>query len=220
MLMIPHYRAGKIRYLGLSEVSSATLRRAYAVHPIVSSTPCPPLACILSYLYDPQSAVQLEYSPFALEIESSQVALLKTCRELGVAVVAYSPLGRGMLTGTIKSRSDLPEGDWRLFLPKYSEEHFPKNLEVVGKIEAIAKKKGVTASQLVLAWLMKQWDMVIPIPGTRNAGRVKENLGALKVELSAEEDKEIRKIAEEAEMAGGRYPDMMVEQLFADTPEL
>ena len=142
MLMIPHYRAGKIKYLGLSEVSSATLRRAYAVHPIVSYTPCPPLACILSYLHAPQSAVQLEYSPFALEIESSQVALLKTCRELGVAVVAYSPLGRGMLTGTIKSRSDLPEGDWRLFLPKYSEEHFPKNLEVVGKIEAIAKKKG------------------------------------------------------------------------------
>ena len=167
-----------------------------------------------------QSAVQLEYSPFALEIESSQTGLLKTCKELGVAVVAYSPLGRGMLTGTIRSRSDIPEGDWRLFLPKYSEENFPKNLALIDQIKSIANKKGVTASQLVLAWLMTQWDMVIPIPGTRNADRALENLGALKVELSAEEDKEIRKIADAAEMAGERYPDTMLDQLFADTPEL
>lgn len=135
---------GKIRYLGLSEVSSETLRRAYAVHPI--------------------SAVEIEYSPFALDIENSDIGLLSTCRELGVAIVAYSPLGRGMMTGAYKSPDDFEEGDFRKMIPRFSKENFPKNLKLVEELEAIAKKKGCTTGQLTLAWLIKQGEHVIPIP--------------------------------------------------------
>jgi len=189
---------GKIKYLGLSECSSESLRRAHKVHPI--------------------SAVQIEYSPWALDIESPQINLLNTCRELGVAVVAYSPIGRGVLSGTIRSRKDLAEGDFRLMSPRFSEENFPNNLKIVDTIGALAKEHGVTATQLTLAWLLAQGDDIIPIPGTTKIERLEENLGALKVKLTKEEEVKIRKVIEEAEVRGGRYPEGFTSALFADTP--
>lgn len=167
-----------------------------------------------------QSAVQLEYSPFSLDIESPQIDLLSTCKSLGVAVVAYSPLGRGFLTGQIRSRDDIPEGDFRRVSPRFSEANFPKNMALVRELESVATRKGVTVGQVVLAWLMRQWDMILPIPGSRRADKVEENLRALRVELSDQEDREIREFCEKAEVAGDRYPSGMMAVLFADTPEL
>lgn len=193
-------REGKIKYLGLSEVSSASLRRAHAVHPI--------------------SAVQIEYSPFTTDIESPDIALLKTCRELGVATIAYSPLGRGMLTGAYKSPADFEGGDFRSYSPRFSEENFPKNLKLVDEINEIAKKKGCTAGQLTLAWLLAQGPDIIPIPGTKKIKYLEENLAALDVKLTSSENAEIRKAVESAEVHGQRYPEQMMGALFADTPEL
>jgi aryl-alcohol dehydrogenase-like predicted oxidoreductase len=138
-------RQGKIKYLGLCEVSAQTLRRAYAVHPI--------------------SAVQMEYSPFSTEIEDPKIGLLETCRELGVAVVSYSPLSRGLLSGKIQSRDDFEEGDIRQFYPRFSEENFPKNMTIVKSLQEIATRKNCTTSQLTLAWLLSQGDDIFPIPG-------------------------------------------------------
>ncbi|KXT18216.1 hypothetical protein AC579_2880 [Pseudocercospora musae] len=191
---------GKIKYLGLSECSSESLRRACKVEHI--------------------DAVQIEYSPFSLDIESPQIGLLKTCRELGVAVVAYSPIGRGMLGGTIRSPKDFEEGDFRTFAPRFSEENFPKNLELVDRITELAQKKGVTPSQLTLAWILAQGDDFFPIPGTTNIDRLVENMGSLKIKISAEEEKEIRKACENATVSGGRYPEAFAKALFADTPPL
>jgi aryl-alcohol dehydrogenase-like predicted oxidoreductase len=191
---------GKIKYLGLSECSAETLRRACAVHHI--------------------SAVQVEYSPFSMETEDPKIKLLETCRELGVAVVAYSPLSRGFLTGTIKSRSELGEGDRRLAMPRFSEENFPKNLELVDKLNDIATAKGCTISQLVLAWLMRQGEDIIPIPGTSKYKNFDENMGSLNVKLTDEEDKAIREKVEAAEVVGDRYPASMVGNLLADTVPL
>ncbi|KAH7094758.1 NADP-dependent oxidoreductase domain-containing protein [Paraphoma chrysanthemicola] len=191
---------GKIKYLGLSEVSSDTLRRACKVHHI--------------------AAVQIEYSPFALDIESKQIDLLKTCRELGVAVVAYSPLNRGMLAGALKSPDDFEEGDFRKFAPRFSKENFPKNLVLVDQLTAIAKKKNVTPSQLTLAWLLAQGQDVFPIPGTTKLERLKENLGSLDVKLTAEDEKEIREAAEGADVSGTRYPESFMATCYADTPPL
>ena len=178
----------------------------------------------------------MEYSPWALEIEKE--GLLKTARELGVAIVSYSPIGqypwsltsvtpslinctgRGMLTGAIRSPDDFEDGDFRKFAPRFSKENFPKNLKLVDEINAIAKKKGCTASQLTLAWLLAQGDDIFPIPGTTKIDRLEENLGALKIHLSEEEKAEIRKISESAEIAGGRYPEAFAKANFADTPEL
>ncbi|KAL8731912.1 MAG: hypothetical protein Q9181_004135 [Wetmoreana brouardii] len=179
-------KQGKIKYLGLSEVSSETLRRAYKVHPI--------------------SAVQMEYSPFAMDIEDPQFALLKTCRELGVATVAYSPLGRGFLTGAIKSPDDFEEGDFRKHISRYSEENFGKNLELVTHLQEIGKRKGCTSGQLSLAWLLAQGDDIFPIPGTKKIKYLEENLDALKIELSVAENTEIRKAIEKVEVIGERYP--------------
>ena len=191
---------GKIRYIGLSEVSSDTLRRAHAVHPI--------------------SAVQMEYSPFSMDIEDPAIALLQTCRELGVATVAYSPLGRGFVTGLYKSPDDFEDGDFRKYCPRFSAENFPKNLELVDKLAAIAQKKGCTTGQLTLAWLMRQGEDIIPIPGTKKIKYLEENLGALDVKLSDGEDKEIREAVENAEVHGARYPEMMMASLFGNTPPL
>lgn len=191
---------GKIKYLGLSECSADTLRRAYKVHPI--------------------TAVQMEYSPFALEIESEQTKLLATARELGVAIVAYSPIGRGIFSGTLRSPADLEEGDFRRFLPRFSEENFPKNLKLVDAITEIGKAKGATASQATLAWLLAQGDDVFPIPGTTKVERLIENVDSLKVSLSKEEVAQIRKVSEEAETVGSRYPQAVMSSLFADTPPL
>lgn len=139
-------KEGKIKYLGLSECSADSLRRAHKVHPI--------------------TAVQIEYSPWALDIESPEIDLLKTCRELGVAVVCYSPIGRGMLSGEYRSPADFGEGDFRKFAPRFSEENFPKNLKLVDEITKLAKKKDCTPAQLTLAWILAQGDDFFPIPGT------------------------------------------------------
>jgi len=194
-------KEGKIRYLGLSECSERTLRRAHAVHPI--------------------AAVQLEYSPFALEIESDQTNLLKAARELGVKIVAYSPLGRGFLTNTIKSRADFDENDTRASHPRFSEEHFGENLKLVETLSKIAEKKGVTTGQLVLAWVSAQGEDFIPIPGTKKIKYLEENAKAAEITLSKEEEQEIR--AEIEKVGGGkgeRYPPAMMAKCFGDSPEL
>jgi aryl-alcohol dehydrogenase-like predicted oxidoreductase len=190
-------KEGKVKYLGLSECSSKTLQRAHKVHPI--------------------AAVQIEYSLFSLDIEREEIGLKKACVDLGVAIVAYSPLGRGILGGQIKSRSDLRPDDARLYLPRFSEENFPKNLEIVDKINQLAKKKGCTPGQLALAWLMKQGKNVIPIPGTRQLKYLEENLGSLKVNLTKKETQELRELAEKAEVKGERYPASALSGCFADT---
>lgn len=193
-------REGKIKYLGLSEVSSDTLRRACKVHHI--------------------DAVQIEYSPFCIDIESPQIGLLKTCRELGVATVAYSPLGRGFVTGVYRSPDDFEEGDFRKFSPRFSAENFPKNLKLVDGLVELAKKKGCTAGQLTLAWLLAQGDDIIPIPGTKKIKYLEENLGALDVKLTQGEEKEIRDMVEGAEVHGSRYPEAFLSYCFSDTPPL
>ncbi|KAL8726918.1 MAG: hypothetical protein Q9166_006407 [cf. Caloplaca sp. 2 TL-2023] len=176
-------KEGKIKYLGLSEVSSETLRRAYAVHPI--------------------TCVQIEYSPFAMDVEDPKIALLKTCRELGVATVAYSPLGRGFLTGAYKSPADFEEGDFRKYAPRYSEENFPKNLELVKHLQEIASKKGCTSGQLSLAWLLAQGE---DDRGTKKIKYLEENLSSVNIQISAAENKEIREAIGKVEMIGERYP--------------
>lgn len=130
--------------------------------------------------------MQIEYSPFILDIEDPRIALLKTYRELGVATVAYSPLGRGFITGQHKSRADFEEGDFRLYGPRFSEENFSKNLRFVDQLGEFARKKGCTTGQLTLAWLLAQGDDVIPIPGTKKIKYLEENWVALQVQLTAE----------------------------------
>lgn len=194
-------REGKVRHLGLSECSARTLRRAAAVHPI--------------------AAVQLEYSPFALEIESPETGLLAAARELGVAIVAYSPLGRGFLTGAITSRADLDPTDTRANHPRFSEENFAGNLKLVETLATIAKEKQCTPGQLVLAWVLAQGEDFIPIPGTKRVKYLEENAGAVDVKLSAEDDKRIRQAIESVGgTKGARYPPAMLAQCFGDTPEL
>ncbi|CZT20915.1 probable aldo-keto reductase (AKR13), puatative [Ramularia collo-cygni] len=191
---------GKIKYLGLSECDADSLRRACSVEHI--------------------DALQIEYSPFSLDIEQPSIGLRKVAKELGVAIVAYSPIGRGMLGGQIRSPADFKEGDFRTFAPRFSAENFPKNLELVDTITAIAKRKGVTSSQLTLAWLMAQGDDIFPIPGTTDLGRLEENIASLKVKLSKEEEQEIRSACERAEPAGDRYPESFASSLFQSTPPL
>jgi aryl-alcohol dehydrogenase-like predicted oxidoreductase len=161
------------------------------------------------------------YSPFALEIESEQTDFLKTARELGVKIIAYSPLGRGFLTNTIKSRSDLESTDSRFNHPRFSEEHFGENLKLVSTISELAKKKGVTTGQLVLAWVLAQGEDFIPIPGTKRVKYLEENAAAVDVKLSDEDVQQLRK---EIEKVGGskgeRYPAAMMSRCFGDSPEL
>ncbi|KAH8803397.1 aldo-keto reductase [Xylogone sp. PMI_703] len=192
---------GKIRYLGLSECSTRTLRRAHKVHPI--------------------AAAQMEYSPFALEIESEQTGFLKAARELGVKIVAYSPLGRGFLTGTIRSRSDLDQTDSRFSHPRFSEEHFADNLKLVDALAAIAKEKGCTPGQLSLAWVLSQGEDFIPIPGTKRIKYLEENAQAINITLSKEDEVKIRKAIDSVGgMKGARYPPLMMEKCFGDSAEL
>jgi aryl-alcohol dehydrogenase-like predicted oxidoreductase len=154
-------KEGKVKYLGLSEVNAETLRRAHAVHPI--------------------SALQSEYSLWSREPEGE---IFDVCKELGITFVAYSPLGRGFLTGAIKSRADLETSDWRLTLPRFTEEAIQENLKFVEVIEQIAQEKQVTKAQVALAWVLSQNDEIVTIPGTRKIHRLEENLGAFNVELT------------------------------------
>ena len=173
-------RAGKVRYLGLSEAAPATIRRAHAVHPI--------------------AALQTEYSLWSRDPEGE---LLDTCRELGIAFVAYSPLGRGFLTGRYRSIDDFAADDWRRNNPRFQGENFKKNLELVAKVEQLAKEKGCTPAQLALAWLLSQGDDVIPIPGSTRIERVEENAGAAGIVLSDDEVRALDAIA--PNVAGQRY---------------
>ncbi|KAI0001396.1 aldo-keto reductase [Xylariaceae sp. FL0662B] len=194
-------REGKIRYLGLSECSARTLRRAHAVHPI--------------------AAAQMEFSPFALEIESSQTDFLKTARELEVKIVAYSPLGRGFLTGTIKSRGDFDPKDSRILHPRFSEENFESNLRLVKLLKAIAEEKGCTSGQLALAWVLAQGDDFIPIPGTKRVKYLEENAQAVNFKLSPQEESKIRKVIESVGGSkGARYPPAMLAVCFGESREL
>jgi aryl-alcohol dehydrogenase-like predicted oxidoreductase len=188
-----------VRHIGLSECGVDTLRRAAATFPI--------------------SAYQIEYSPFSMDIEQPEVGLAKTCRELGIAIVAYCPLGRGMLTGQYKSADDFAEGDFRRAVPRFSKDNFAKNMKLVDDIAAIAKRKGCTPGQLTLAWMMKQ-DGVFPIPGTKRIAYLEENVAANRVfeGLTDDEEKEIRAAVEKAEVHGTRYPEMMMGGLVKDTP--
>ncbi|KIW20934.1 hypothetical protein PV08_01513 [Exophiala spinifera] len=203
--MVELKNQGKIKYIGLSEVTASTIRRAHAVHPI--------------------TALQIEYSPWALDIETisgpgaGPPSILDTCKELGIAVVAYSPLGRGFLTGAIKSPADVA-GDWRKMLPRFQPENFDKNFELVRKIEEIARSKGVTPSQLVLAFLLAQWDGVHPLFGTKSVDRAEENLAALSVKLTDDEIRAVRKACDDCVITGSRYPEGATLLLLGETPEL
>jgi len=177
--------AGKVRYLGLSEVAADTLRRADEEHPI--------------------TALQTEYSLWSRQIEEE---ILPTCRELGIGFVPYSPLGRGFLTGRYQSPDDLPEEDWRRQNPRFQGENFQKNLDLVDEVKRLADAKGVTPAQLALAWVCHQGDDVVPIPGTSNPDHLDENIAALDVTLTGEELDRIDEIAPLGAAAGDRYPDM------------
>lgn len=150
----------------------------------------------------------MEYSAFALDIESPTVELLKTCRELGIAVVAYSPVGRGILTGEIQSPADFAEVDFRRKLPKYSEENFPKILELVEGVRRVARVHGCTPAQVAIAWLLAQGPDIFPIPGTRSSQRIDENTASALLQLTDNEVQEIRDLVERTEIPGTRYPAM------------
>ena len=175
---------GKVRYLGLSEAAPATIRRAHAVHPL--------------------SSVQSEYS---LLYRQPAEDTLPTCRELGICYVAYSPLGRGFLTGRIQSTSDLPADDRRRQHPRFQDQHFEHNITLIHQIEEIAKEKGVKPSQLVLAWLLAQGDDIIPIPGTKRRSYLEENLGALEIPLTASDLARISEAMPPGSASGTRYPE-------------
>jgi aryl-alcohol dehydrogenase-like predicted oxidoreductase len=176
-------RAGKVRHLGLSEASAQTIRRACKVHPV--------------------AALQTEYSLWTRDPEDE---ILPATRELGVAFVAYSPLGRGFLTGRIKRFEDFAPDDYRRNSPRFQGANFQKNLELVKRVEEIAKEKKCTPSQLALAWLLAQGQDIIPIPGTKRRKYLEENVGALKVKLSPEDLHRIDEVAPHGAAAGDRYP--------------
>jgi len=180
-------REGKVRYLGLSEAGPETLERAAKVHPI--------------------AAVQTEYSLWSRDAEDG---VLAACRKLGIGFVAYSPLGRGFLTGQIKRYEDLAEDDYRRHSPRFQGENFQKNLDLVGRISAIAKDKGCTPSQLALAWVMAQGKEIVPIPGTKRRKYLEENIGANGVELTAGDLKRIDEAAPSGAASGPRYPPAMM----------
>ncbi|MEO6550816.1 MAG: aldo/keto reductase [Ferruginibacter sp.] len=183
---------GKIKGIGLSEVSAATLRKAHAVHPI--------------------TALQSEYSMWTRDPENEA---LTTCRELGIAFVAYSPLGRGFLTGQIKTFEDLEVDDYRRFSPRFQGENFQKNLALVEKINELALQKGCTASQLALAWVMAQGDDIFPIPGTKRIKFLEENIGATEVRFTKDELEVINAVFPKNAAAGQRYPEQMMATLNA-----
>lgn len=179
---------GKIRYIGLSEASAETLRKANDVHPI--------------------TALQSEYSLWTRDVEENDVK--KTAHELGVGLVPYSPLGRGFLSGEIRNFDDLAEDDYRRQSPRFQGENFDKNLKLVEKVEEMAKEKGITASQLALAWVLAQGDDIVPIPGTKRRKYIESNAAAVDVELSEEDLRRIDEVFPKDAAAGTRYPEAMM----------
>ena len=173
---------GKIRFLGLSEAAPQTIRRAHATHPI--------------------TALQTEYSLWSRDVEEE---IVPTVRELGIGFVAYSPLGRGFLTGQIKSPDDFPEDDYRRFHPRFTGENFDRNIELVHEIERIAQEKGCTAAQLALAWVLARGQDVVPIPGTKRRKYLEQNIDALSVQLTDEDLRRIDSIVPRGAAAGDRY---------------
>lgn len=183
-------KAGKVRYLGLSEASSETVRRAHKVHPI--------------------GALQTEYSLWTRDPEDE---ILPTTRELGIAFVAYSPLGRGFLTGQIKRFEDFAPDDYRRNSPRFQGENFQKNLDLVARVEAIAKEKKCTAGQLALAWLLRQGEDIVPIPGTKRRKYLEENAGALSISLTKGDLLRIDEAAPLGVAAGLRYPEHLMKSV-------
>lgn len=178
-------KEGKVRFLGMSEAAVETIRRANKVHQI--------------------TALQTEYSLWSRDPEDE---ILSTVRELGIGFVAYSPLGRGFLTGQFKKPEDIPEGDFRRNNPRFQGGNFYKNLELVDKVKQIAEEKGCTPSQLALAWVLAQGDDIVPIPGTKRTKYLEENIGAAEVTLSQDDLRRIDEAAPKGSAAGDRYPDM------------
>ena len=176
---------GKVRYLGLSEAAAETIRRAHAVHPI--------------------SALQTGYSLWTRDVEDE---ILPAIRELGIGFVAYSPLGRGFLSGRIRSVEDLEAGDFRRDNPRFQGENFQKNLELVERVEELAAAKGCTAAQIALAWVVVQGDDMVPIPGTTRVKNLEENVAALEVGLTADDLRDLDAVFPKGAAAGDRYPDM------------
>ena len=181
-------KQGKVRYLGLSEASPQTLRRAMKVHPI--------------------TALQSEYSLWTRDPEDE---VLPTCRELGIGFVAYSPLGRGFLTGRFQHLEDLPEDDYRRFSPRFQGENFQKNLDLVRRVEELAKEKGCSASQLALAWVMAQGEDIVPIPGTKRRKYLEENAGAVNVQFTKDDLRRVDEVAPHGVASGERYPEHMMQ---------
>ena len=187
--------AGKVRHIGLSEASINTIRRAVKIHPI--------------------TALQNEYSLWTRDVESG---VLPVCRELGIALVAYSPLGRGFLTGKIQKREDLAADDWRLTNPRFQDENFDTNLRLVEAVTAIASERGCTPAQLALAWLLHQGDDIVPIPGTRSAARLDENAGAATLKLTAGELDRIEGVLSSSAVAGKRYVEAGMSSVNGESP--
>jgi aryl-alcohol dehydrogenase-like predicted oxidoreductase len=183
-------RAGKVRYLGLSEASADTIRRAHAVHPI--------------------TALQSEYSLWTRDPEDK---VLGVCRELGIGFVPYSPLGRGFLTGQIKRFEDLAADDYRRTAPRFQGENFQRNLDLVSQVSEIAEEKRCTPAQLALAWVLAQGEDIVPIPGTKRRKYLRENVDALDVMLNADDLERIDEVAPKDVAAGSRYPEAMMRLL-------
>jgi aryl-alcohol dehydrogenase-like predicted oxidoreductase len=179
-------RAGKVRHLGLSEAAPETLRRAHATHPI--------------------TALQTEYSLWTRDVEENGV--LSTVRELGIGFVAYSPLGRGFLTGRFKTFEDLPADDFRRRNPRFQGENFDRNLELVGEVEQMAREKGITPAQLALAWVLAHGDDIVPIPGTKHVKYLEENAAAADVQLSEADIERLDSVLPVGAAAGTRYANM------------
>ena len=177
-------KAGKVRYLGLSEAAPQTIRRAHRVHPI--------------------TALQSEYSLWSRDVEEE---ILPTVRELGVGFVAYSPVGRGFLTGALTRPEDLPEGDWRRNHPRFQGDNFQKNLDLVARVAAIAREKGCTPAQIALAWLLAQGEDIVPIPGTKRRKFLEENAAAVAVRLTPDEITRLGEAVPRGAAAGARYPE-------------
>ena len=183
-------REGKVRFLGLSEAGAEAIRRAHAVHPI--------------------TALQSEYSLWTRDPEEE---VLGVCRELGIGFVPYSPLGRGFLTGKIQNPEDLPQDDYRRSTPRFQGENFQRNLDLVKRVEEIAREKRCTPAQLALAWVLAQGQDIVPIPGTKRRKYLQENIGALDVDLTSKDLERIDEVAPKDAFAGSRYPEAMMKLL-------